>query len=375
MRDKCESGYSQDVRFHPMNSTVPQSSRVQGLEKKSNFRDPFGLIWRMLRSGDRAAYAVLLRRGLAYGVLPLDWALQSRERRLLQSVDTEATGQPLVLIVGPPRSGSTLLYQTLSRYANVSYFTNWTVQFSRSPISATRMVQGRQLRSKRDFRNYYGQTAGLKSPNDGFEIWNRWFGSDRYRTRELLDSEAVADMRRFFAAWTQQFNRPFLNKNNRNTDCVNLLSEVLPQAHFLVIRRDPLFIAQSLLEARQQIQGSKDKAWGLASTQQHAEADEPLGYIDDVCDQLIAIENRLREHSKALDPKRLVEVTYEEFCRDPSKTLFRICDNVPGLCIEESLVAQELTPFTVSSTMRLSAEEQQRIQRRFAQVPGGAVFT
>lgn len=352
-----------------MNQHGTPKSAAPHAGKYSNFRDPVGLLRRMLLSGNRAAYDALIRAGIAVGVSPLDWLLQYREQRRLAEIAVDGTVHPQVLIVGPPRSGSTLLYQTMARYADVSYLSNLSDLFPRSPITATSLLQRRKRQRRKNFSNYYGQTVGLASPNDGFAVWNRWLGRDRYLTPDVLDAVSHDNMRRFFAAWSAEFGKPFLNKNNRNAFCLSLLAETLPAAKFVIIRREPLFVAQSLIEARAQVQGAKEIPWGLASTEDHVVADEPLGYVNDVCDQLIKIKNRLREQQAAVDPQRCVETTYELFCENPKRELQRIAEHISELSLDTKLMSEELTQFSISAKVRLSEEEVKQIERRFAAVP------
>lgn len=343
--------------------------------KYNNFRDPFGLLKRMILSGNRAAYGALMRAGLSVAATPLDWALQFKERKLLEQVSLDEPAEPQILIVGPPRSGSTLLYQTMARYADVSYLSNLSDMFPRAPLTASRLLRRRRNETKKNFSNYYGQTAGLGSPNDGFSVWNRWLGRDRYFTPEELKPEEVNEMRRFFAAWSQQFGKPFLNKNNRNAFCMQLLAETLPAARFVIIRRDPIFVAQSLIKARAQVQGSKDRPWGLASTEDHSVAHEPLGYVNDVCDQLIKIKNRLQQQQAGVDPARYVEITYESFCKNPQDELLRIDERIGPMQLDRKLMADELVPFVASTNLQLLKEEQEQIERRFAAIPAWHINT
>jgi hypothetical protein len=80
----------------------------------ANFRDPVGLLLRMLRSGDRAARGALVRELSGVALLPLDRALAIAERRRLRTAPDVI--QPLVFVVGAPRSGTTLVYQALARF-------------------------------------------------------------------------------------------------------------------------------------------------------------------------------------------------------------------------------------------------------------------
>ena len=144
----------------------------------SNFRDPVGLLRRMLVSGDRAAYFTLFREALGVAMKPVDSLLARSEARLV-AVDPGPSALPVLLVLGGSRSGTTLLYQTLTRFLPVSYFNNLGACFPKSPVTAATRFNQFLPRQRADFRNYYGSVAGLAGPNDGFHIWNRWLGADR----------------------------------------------------------------------------------------------------------------------------------------------------------------------------------------------------
>jgi hypothetical protein len=325
----------------------------------ANFSDPFGLIVRMLRSGDPAARAALLREASAAILSPLDRCLQIAEHRRLRSAQPSML--PLLLIVGAPRSGTTLVYQVLARHLPFTYFTNLSALFPRAPLTASRLLLRGPRTAPDSLHNYYGNTAGLTGPNDGFHIWNRWLGADRYQAPQSLPAEAVTAMRRFFAAWTAAFGRPLVNKNNRNTDCVGLLGQALPEAVFVVIHRDPVYVAQSLLLARQHVQGDKRRRWGLRSLDQEVPTD-PLGHVDSVCRQVTAIADKLQADCRSLPAARFIDVHYEEFCADPDPTLETISSRVWGAS-GAVLTGRKIGPVgATTNRQRISPAEFERIQ-------------
>lgn len=327
----------------------------------SNFHDPLGLVRRMLQSMDRAAYAALVHAGLEKLLKPVDLAMQPYEKRRLR--EAQPSRLPILLIVGAPRSGTTLVYQVLSRYLPVTYFTNLCALFPHSPITASKRL-GCFLRHRQaDFHSFYGNTAGLTAPNDGFHLWNRWLGSDRYRAPDCIDQQAADKMQSFFNAWLTTFGRPLLNKNNRNTDCVSLLASILNNAFFIIVRRDPVFVAQSLMIARQRIQGSQSIGWGLRSRSGSSSRD-PLGYIDDVCDQILEIETRLTREELALGRDRFFEISYERFCADPGRFVQKISHWIWNTGVKDDRYQRELKPFQVTNARLLDRDEFARIEFR-----------
>jgi hypothetical protein len=324
-----------------------------------NFKNPAGLIFRMLTSGSRAAWSALLHEGLRLLARPIDLLLQWREKRLLRGSGTNSV--PMILVVGAPRSGTTLIYQTLARYLDVSYVSNLTSLFPRSPLSGTRMFRWLPQTRSADFRNFYGQTAHLNGPNDGFCLWNRWLGDDRYVPRTELSESEQQSIRTFFQAWNHQFGKPFLNKNNRNTGCLDLLSRLFPAATFIVVRRNPVLVAQSLIKAREQVQGDKAVGWGLHSQSSDTHRDR-LSYVDDVCAQILQIEEQLDEQLSQIPETRLIEFTYEGFCENPVHALESLADRIPLVALKRDLIAAELKPFAVSAQVTLTQDELERLQ-------------
>ena len=60
------------------------------------------------------------------------WGLYAKAR---------APRHPIIIVVGPPRSGTTLVAQTLTHYLNLTYFNNVTSLFPRSPICGNRILR------------------------------------------------------------------------------------------------------------------------------------------------------------------------------------------------------------------------------------------
>ena len=334
---------------------------ARSLAPSGNFQNPLGLLGRMLMSGKRAAYAALCHEALRIAARPIDWLMSGREKKTMAVATPNQ--MPIVLVVGAPRSGTTLVYQTLARYLDVSCLTNGASMFPRSPIMAARMLDWLPRRESADFQNFYGQTARLHGPNDGFCLWNKWLGDDRYVPRTDLNESEQQTMRQFFFAWSQAFGKPFLNKNNRNTGCLDLLSRTLPTASFVVVRRNPLLVAQSLINARQQVQGDKSVGWGLHSHSSDI-ATDPLCYIDDVCDQILQIDAQLDEQLQHIPVDRIVEVTYESFCEDPATVLRWITEKIGGVGLRTELMASELKPFDASNAVTLTDAERNRLRSR-----------
>ncbi len=323
-----------------------------------NFEDAWGLVGRMLRSGESSAIWALVLAALGIAAKPVDFFLQRREQRLLENAG-ERTG-PLLFIVGAPRSGTTLAYQILAQHLDVSYFSNATALFFKAPVSGTRLLSRFGRTRNTAFRSYYGNSAGLGGTNDGFSIWNRWLGEDRYQAVDEVTDDTARSMRRFFAAWSRTFGKPLLNKNNRNADCVALLAAALPEACFIEIHRDPQWVVQSLLHARKTIQGDAGRNWGLRSNDPSIACDDP---VEQVCRQVRLIENRLNEATQGLTAARHLRVDYETLCADPAAWVRTVAETFEGVRVADDAALDELKPFAVSRQSRLDEGQVARIRK------------
>jgi hypothetical protein len=108
-------------------------------------------------------------------------------------------------------------------------------------------------------------------------------------------------MRRFFGAYEAAFGRSIINKNNALAVCADVIAPVLPTAHFICVRRQPLYAVQSILGTRELIQGRRAAPYGVGDPQY---AGRPgVDPIEEVCAQILYHERRMEEQRARLGPR------------------------------------------------------------------------
>jgi hypothetical protein len=237
----------------------------------------------------------------------------------------------------------------LIKHLPVAFINNLTAIFPRAPLTANRLFRPAAPARGGAYHSYYGKTVGLSGPNDGLHLWDRWLGADRTQVRTSLTPKEQRDMQRFFGAMEQTTARPILVKNNNLNACASLVAEVFQQAVFICMTRDPLFLAQSLLQARAHIHGREDLPYGLARPPGSGPASADV--VEDVCRQVLYHERVAQEQQSRLGPQRFWIVPYETFCQNPSALVEAVAVKVLGQ--PAPLVATRLPPFTVSDTVRI----------------------
>lgn len=327
---------------------------VMGRLIPGNFQDPVGLAGRLVKSRDPAALFAIVSTALVVAAVPLDMLLERSEEKLYASAG--APRKPIVIVTGAPRSGTTIVSQVLSAHLPVVSFNNLTAVFPRAPIVANRLLAPMLRKRDKEYRSFYGRTRGFGEQNDGLHLWDRWLGHDRYALPETLDAAAVDAMRRFFAAYETAFGKPILTKNNALATGATLIARALPTAHFVFVRREPAYAAQSILHAREVIQGSRAAPYGVPDPR-HRAVDGTPSPIEAVCAQLAHHEHRMREQQQELGAERFRVLEYEDFCRAPEAVVERIGRDVLGVEVDVAAVRTALPPFRSTNRVTVSPAE------------------
>lgn len=258
--------------------------------------------------------------------------LEAAESRLLEELaaeDITAPERPLVLIVGAPRSGTTVLSQWLQTTGAFAVPTNAMARFSGAPGLSARLQQalfdpafayGDQLadlaQQADGFTSDLGKTRGALAPSEWFFFWRRHLGQAELEPigTERLAAVDWARLRAELAAVESAFERPFACKGLMLQYDLPAVAERLPEALFLHVEREPFFNAQSLLRARRRFHGDEATWW--SSRPPGVEVADGAGPIEQVAAQVQLDRRAVRAGLEALAPERWLRVGYEDFCRD-----------------------------------------------------------
>ena len=232
---------------------------------------------------------------------------------------------PPVFIIGAPRCGSTLLYKILTERFEFTYFNNFTARFFEVPICG--MFLNRLLGIKSLAGNYsfdYGNMQGLGAPNECGEFWYRWFSRPPHVYVEpgTTPAKKLNHIRWEIGGMEAVTRRPILFKNLYNSMRIAPIAKAIPNALFLVMRRDMGDTALSILKGRMRNNHSREEWWSLPpkefSSLKNCRWDEQItGQVVHIYRQIEADRNRFGE-------ERFFDVSYEEFCMDVHSVVGKI---------------------------------------------------
>ncbi|TMC14896.1 MAG: sulfotransferase [Chloroflexi bacterium] len=225
-------------------------------------------------------------------------------------------GVDALFIIGAPRTGSTFLFEVLSNYFLVHYPDNVVALFGHR-LSAgfwfSRLLF--QDRPHDCFFSVRGRTRrfGWRAPNE----LERLFRS-LLPLHPLVNQQGHCEhgLKRFefeLGKIAARSSLPFLFKNLQVGLNIHRMLSYLPRSKFIFARRDPLFVAQSILLAKQAELVPPERVWYLVPrgmprlTDQYQQIVLQVNLLEwEICNQLSQL------------PAQTFEIVrYEDLCRSP----------------------------------------------------------
>ena len=254
--------------------------------------------------------------------------LWETEKKLLKDEFKEF---PMVFIVGPLRSGSTLMLQWLASTGQFSYPTNILSRFYKTPIIGSKIQmlltderynfrnEIRDFNSEINFESLNGKTLGALSPNEFWYFWRRFLPFDDLdfaTNEELLDVVDVKTLRKEFHGIASVFEKPFALKAMICNYNIEFLNEVFDKALFIYTKRDPHTNIESALKARVRQLGDI-KRWYSFKIPEYKQLIKIQDPVKQTAGQIYYINKAVQTALSKIDEDKKVVVDYENFCNDP----------------------------------------------------------
>ena len=192
---------------------------------------------------------------------------KNRIRLLMRPKPGEPFARDPIFIVGAPRTGSTILYQALTNYFQISYIDNLTCRLHRNLYFGFWLSRYLYcMRPHNNFTSEYGDTSkhGLHSPSECGEFWYRWLPTDRhFIDHSDIPASTVREIYEEIIAISCRFGAPVLFKNLNAGQRLRLIHRCFPNARIIHIRRNPDKVVESILKARKQFSIQPDQWWSI----------------------------------------------------------------------------------------------------------------
>lgn len=276
--------------------------------------------------------------------LPLDW-LRKFEINLLNG----KSHSNFVILIAPPRSGSTLLYQSLIHATDLGYLSNVGNALYKLPAISTAFMTSKSFGRKSDFVSNLGFSNGIFGPSEGQLFWEKWTAS--YLQENAHSSEA------FNSPELDYFERvlAYLESNGK-TLCSGYVGHVLyrkklsdrfPNAIFVRLKRDKIDHAMSIFRILEA--GELDWFSVFPKECQGVKFDSNL---EKAAHQVFWINKRMNHEITA---GRDIVIRYEDLCENPNKCM----DGIVGYLRAEGLGVNKLRDLPEKFSAKTSPVEKE----------------
>ncbi len=292
---------------------------------------------------------------------------------------------PPVFILGPPRSGTTVLSQLLASSGQFGVATNFVARFWQAPALGMLIQDALSLPgagSGSSYRSKRGVTDGWAEPSEFGYFWSRWFDLGQ-STHALGETERrrfdALGLRRSLAAMERAAGLPLALKNNSwFTLNADVLAEAFPGWVLVVCERDPFYVAQSIWLQRLDLFADAAKWWSVRPVDYAAIVTLPP--LAQVAAQAVSIGTGMEASLAKASAARIVRVPYEELAGNPKQVVRGIIDLAIGTSATyDRALAQLPDQLAGTDQVRLPVETAEELRRLVTEQveryrPGGSDF-
>lgn len=223
--------------------------------------------------------------------------------------------QPILFITGYSRSGTTPIYQILTKHLDVDYINNLIIPFPRSYPLVNWFYRLFNKRKTTSPNSYFGRTMGLYGTNDGAQLSYRWFNDEVFSGISEIRDKKKQHIRNFFSYSYRFQKKPIILKNCNFYLVAEQLLTLLPNSYFVFVKRDPELIIDSTISAREFIQGSREETWEFSLNS----CTDNCNPVEEICLNIKHYHEIIESMKAGRFSKRVFELNYEDFCANPSK--------------------------------------------------------
>lgn len=234
---------------------------------------------------------------------------------LYEIAASKKVNYPPIFILGAPRSGSTLLIQAIIEAFDIGYMSNCHCKWYGAPALAERLFHPSRNRGKSLFESFHGSTKGSSAPSECGQFWYRFFRrKPAYISLADISERNLSRFKRSVNAFISSVDKPVVFKNLYAGLRVQPIVKAFPNSLFIIIKRDEIDNAHSILEGRMRTFGNYDRWWSveppdieeLKKLPSHQQVVEQIRSIYQLIEADLAI--------MGVEPGRILRLSYENFC-------------------------------------------------------------
>lgn len=237
--------------------------------------------------------------------------------------------QPVILLMGNPRSGTTLFFQWLVSSGVFGYPSNLISRFFGNPgfgaavqkilVDLDKEGQIGLKQQPLNFESRLGRAMGAMAPSEFWYFWRRYFAHED--VHQLSPSAMAGFDREGFltdlARMESEIGLPLAMKGMIANFDIGFLAEISPRFLFVNIQRSLIDTVASVLRSRVTYAKNEGAWWSF----------KPPGYqewldwspVEQVAAQVLSTRQHIDSAFQAIDKNRYINIDYERFCGAPAE--------------------------------------------------------
>jgi LPS sulfotransferase NodH len=258
----------------------------------------------------------------------LNEALRPHEIERYRDLDEQ---YPTLHVVGAPRSGTTLLTQLVASRFAIGNISNLAAAFWQAPVHGVRLSKkllgwGNPSKLASD----YGRTPDIWEPHEFGYFWSEALG---YRelsepTDPSADPVDWSRLRRVLVNMTAAAGAPIVFKSFMLGFYTAEVQAVLPRTCFVLIHRDPVENALSILRMRRTYSGDEN-AWTSVKPREYPQLVGDSA-VAQAAAQALLVERSYRRAFARVGGRNCLVLSYEAVCEDPRAALDSVAALLEG---------------------------------------------
>ena len=232
---------------------------------------------------------------------------------------------PTLVVIGTPRSGTTLLNQLVCSCLDVGYVNNLIAAFWRAPVYGIRLSEKLLMRRYRSsFQSDFGRTRGIDEPHEFGYFWTSLLDYRQPMQKDRSEEAAIdwKRARKVLLNMAEAFGRPVACKSFHLGWHIARLQQELSRTCFVWICRSPIDTALSLLRLRREFVGSVE-TWASFRPREYVWLKE-RPYWEQVAGQVYYLERSIMAEVHRAGGRNVLQVAYDDLCASPSGVLARV---------------------------------------------------
>lgn len=238
---------------------------------------------------------------------------------------------PWIFVLGLPRSGTTLLMQTLATAFDFCMVNNFMARYYEAPVTGAQLskILFGNNRFVSDFKSNHGKTKLLRDAHEWSYFWIDRLKYDRSVDFNRSFNEGIIewkDIQLILDQMTHVFQKPFLNKALHPAKYIRQFLKMNPDILFIYIERDFFENCQSIKKSRERYFDDPNTWWSLIPD--NFEDISKLPYYKQIPEQLFGLHNEMITDLDNFTQEKFIRISYNDLCSEPHAILDHISNKL-----------------------------------------------